>query len=87
MSVCVVNSSQRSGLLLICRLLWGSRRQRRSLTKDAAPTLFSFTKLAIPIVLSERRAKVLKRNRLVASHTDSLLIINIEINIITPDLN
>ena len=30
---------------------------------------------------------MLKRNRLVASHTDSLLILNIEINIIRPDLN
>ena len=29
---------------------------------------------------------VLKRNWLVAYHTDSLLIINIEINIIRPDL-
>ena len=87
MSVCVVNSSERSVSLLICKLLWGSRRQKRSLTKDAAPTLFSFTKLAVPRVLSERRAKVLKRNRLVESHTDSLLILNIEINIIRPDLN
>ena len=30
---------------------------------------------------------MLKRNMLVAYHTDSLLIINIEINIIRPDLN
>ena len=30
---------------------------------------------------------VLKRNRLVACHTDSFLIISIEINIIKPDLN
>ena len=52
-----------------------------------APTLFSFTKLAVPIAPSEKRAKVLKRNSLVASHTDSLLIINFEINIIRPDLN
>ena len=87
MSVCVVNSSQMSVSLLICKLLWDSRRQKRSLTKDAAPTLFSFTKLAVPRLLSERRAKVLKRNRLVASHTDSLPILNIEINIIRPDLN
>ena len=57
------------------------------MTKDALPTLFSFTKLAVPRVLSEKRAKVLKRNSLVASHTDSLLIINFEINIIRPDLN
>ena len=52
-------------------------RHKRSLTKYAAPTLFSFTKLAVPRVLSERRAKVLEKNSLVASHTDSLLIINI----------
>ena len=38
--VCVVNSSQRSVSLLICKLLWGSRRQKRSLTKDAAPSIF-----------------------------------------------
>ena len=57
------------------------------MTKYAAPTLFSFTKSAVPRVLSERRAKVLEKNSLVASHTDSLLIINIEINIIRPDLN
>ena len=61
--------------------------KKRSTMKDAAPTLFSFTKLAVPIVPSEKRAKVLKRNSLVASHTDSLLIINFEINIIRPDLN
>ena len=63
------------------------KTKKRSTTKDAAPTLFSFTKLAVPIVPSEKRAKVLKRNSLVASHTDSLLIINFEINIIRPDLN
>ena len=47
---------------------------------------FFLTKLAVPRVLSERRAKVLKRNTLVASHTDSLLLNNIEINIIRPHL-
>ena len=30
---------------------------------------------------------VLKRNRLVAYHTDLVLIINVEINIIRPDMN
>ena len=30
---------------------------------------------------------VLKRNRLVACHTDLVLIINVEINIIRPDMN
>ena len=59
-SVCVVNTSLRSVSLLICKLLWGSRRQKRSMTKYAAPTLFSFTKLAVPRMLSEKRAKVLK---------------------------
>ena len=34
------------------------KTKKRSLTKDAAPTLFSFTKLAVPRVLSEKRAKV-----------------------------
>ncbi len=57
------------------------KKKKRSMTKDAAPTLFSFTKVAVPRVLSEKRAKVLKRNSLVASHTDSLLIINFEIKL------
>ena len=33
------------------------KTKKRSLTKDAVPTLFSFNKLAAPRVLSERRAK------------------------------
>ena len=38
-------------------------------------------------VRTAAHTKVLKRNSLVASHTDSLLIIHLEINIIRPDLN
>ena len=65
----------------------GSKKTKRSLTKDAVPTLFSFNKLPVPRVLSERPGKRAEKNRLVAYHTDSLLIIIIEINIIWPDLN
>ena len=35
----------------------GFKRAKRSLTKDAVPTLFSFNKLAVPRMLSERRVK------------------------------
>ena len=35
----------------------GFKKTKRSLTKDAVPNQFSFNKLAVPIVLSERRAK------------------------------
>ncbi len=45
-----------------------------------------FLSLAVPRVLSERRAKVLKRNRLVACHTNLVLIINVDINIFMPDI-
>ena len=64
-----------------------TKTKKTSLAKDAVPTLFSFKKLAVPSVLSERRANVMKRNRLVACHTDSFLIISIEIKIVRPDLN
>ena len=57
MSVCVVNTSLRCVSLLTCKLLWGSRRQKRSMTKDAVSTLLSFNRLAVPIMLPERRAK------------------------------
>ena len=35
----------------------GFKKTKRSLTKDPVPTLFSFNKLAVPRVLSERRGK------------------------------
>ena len=51
MSVCVVNTSLRSVSLLIMQAAMGFKK-----TKKEA-TLLSFNRLAVPRVLSERRAK------------------------------
>ena len=57
MSVCVVNTSLRSVSLLIMQAAMGFKKTKRSTTTYAVPTLLSFNRLAVPRVLSERRAK------------------------------
>ena len=57
MSVCVVNTSLRSVSLLIMQAAKAFKKTKRNTTKDAVPTLLYFNRLAVPRVLSERRAK------------------------------
>ena len=65
----------------------GSRRQKGACRKMLCQLYcLSISKLSQECFPKEEQ-NVLKRNRLVAYHTDLVLIINVEINIFRPDMN
>ena len=82
----VVNNSPICVSLLIRKLLWDQEDKKRP-EKYAVPNILSLISKLTQECFPKDEQNVLKRNMLVAYHTDLVLIINVEINIIRPDLN
>ena len=88
MSVCVVRSEHFTDFCFIVDLqaVMGSRRQKEAGRKMLCQLYcLSISKLSQECFPKDEQ-NVLKRNRLVACHTDLVLIINVEINICMPDI-